>query len=164
MFLNDKLLRAVTHIKKLHPELKRTHIANEVINSALNQNRRTSLHTILPFIEAYAFLKVRGHHPTAAFIAVFASEAGGYVARHVNRANEGASIIESSDVFKQVFQLAFDDVEIDDLWNTAIAVSELERLAAECGERSTVGKEAAKMKDCILATRSDGKGVERFDH
>ncbi|MCX4170694.1 MULTISPECIES: hypothetical protein [Paraburkholderia] len=152
MILSDSLFNAVRHIRRLYPQLKRSEIPNDALRNALATGR-DKLQSVMDFVEAYAFLKARGHQSQAAFIAVFLPDAGAYLKPLINRVCAGVSITEGSDVYRSALRVAMDDVTVFDLWDDAIATAELERLSDEVGETSKVGREALRIRDCIVSVQ-----------
>jgi hypothetical protein len=156
-FMTDPLLGAVRNIRKLYPDLKRSEISNDTLRNAVEQGG-SALSKIMPLIEQYAHLRVRGHAAQPAFIAVFMAGTGNYLISILNLSVAGVDIIDSSAVYKSAYRAEWDSIDVDDLWNDHIAINEFQRLADDAGEDSKIGRAAIRMRDATLAFKSAMKG------
>jgi hypothetical protein len=156
-FMTDPLLRAVKNIRKLYPDLKSGEVSNDTLRNAVEKGG-AAMSKLMPMIEQYAYLRVRGHAAQPAFIAVFMAGVGNYLIPILNLSVAGVDIIDSSAVYKSAYRAEWDSIDVDDLWNDHIAINEFQRLADDAGEDSKIGRAAIRMRDATLAFKSAMKG------
>jgi hypothetical protein len=140
----------LSELAAVYPYLPRVDSDLQYIESAFRDGDE-KLEQLIPFIDSYAHLKIRGYLGQVIFMFVFMDIGKLKHLMQMNYASEGARLIESSQAYQAEFAEQFLRLDLDTIWNEHIAYRELFRLVKN-GYADRVRNEAMKMADCVTAS------------
>jgi hypothetical protein len=134
----------------VYPFLPRVDADLQYIESAFRDGDEKLL-KLAPFVDSYAYLKIRGYLGQIIFIYVFMDIPELRHPMQLNYATDGARLIEGSQAYQAEYAEQFLRMDLDTLWHELIAYRELNRLVMGRG-KDKIRMDAFRECDCVTSS------------